>query len=171
MATRMGRWDCTSCGTRGILGPEQACTQCGAARPDDVRFYLPQNEPAVTDPAQIAEAQAGPDWDCLHCGADNKATHKSCSQCGAERGSSPTLAVREYGLGEVPRSGDEEEKERSPTRPASVTQKRSSPGLNPDKTWMPASGKPNLLPVGALVIVLLLIAWLFWPRQEMLAVI
>lgn len=106
MAIREGRWDCESCGHKGILGRELACPKCGYRRPDGVKFYLPQDAQEVTDEALRQRAEAGADWVCEWCGASSVATAQACSQCGAERGTSPSQQVKEYTLEEVPQTGD-----------------------------------------------------------------
>jgi hypothetical protein len=70
-----------------------------------VRFYLSDDAPILVDPERLAEAAAGPDWACEHCGAGNRALHEDCGGCGAPRGSSPGQMVVEYTLDDVPRSG------------------------------------------------------------------
>lgn len=120
MAIREGRWDCTTCGTVGLLGRQVDCPQCGTPRPAGVRFYLPEDAPEVTDEAQLAQARAGADWLCEHCGGSSRATAEMCADCGAARGSSPEQETREYALAAVPRSGDEGEavrRERRATPP------------------------------------------------------
>lgn len=107
MAIREGRWDCDSCGTKGILGRELTCPQCGRRRPEGVRFYLPDDASAVTDESLIERAEAGADWLCEYCGASNLATREVCKQCGAPRGESTAQEVREYESSEVPRSGEQ----------------------------------------------------------------
>jgi hypothetical protein len=105
MAIREGRWDCPSCGSTGLLGRDVTCAGCGSPRPQGVRFYLSDDALVVTDAARLAEAKAGPDWVCEHCGGSARATQASCPGCGAPRGSSPTQAVHDYDAAEVPRSG------------------------------------------------------------------
>jgi ribosomal protein L37E len=105
MTIREGRWDCARCGTRGLLGRDTECSGCGGARPKDVRFYLPEEEAAVSDAARQAQAEAGADWICEHCGSSTRATRAECQQCGAGRGSSAAQQVRDYGMDEVPRDG------------------------------------------------------------------
>lgn len=107
MAIREGRWDCPSCGSRGELGRNVNCASCGNPRPRGVRFYLPGNEPVVSDSERLREARAGADWVCEHCGGSARATQDACPGCGASRGSSPTQETRVYGNDEVPR-GDRE---------------------------------------------------------------
>jgi ribosomal protein L40E len=107
MAIREGRWDCPSCGSRGIYGRHVDCPGCGKPRPAGIRFYLTDDAPVITSTAQLAEARAGADWICEHCGASNRATVTDCAGCGAPRGSSPTQRVIDYKTTDVPRSGDE----------------------------------------------------------------
>lgn len=107
MTIREGRWDCDSCGTKGVLGRELACPQCGRRRPEGVRFYLPEDADIVTDEPLIERAEAGADWLCEFCGASNLATREACKQCGAPRGESPAQAVQEYDEEAVPRSGEQ----------------------------------------------------------------
>jgi hypothetical protein len=106
MAIREGRWDCATCGAKGLLGRDKICPQCGDPRAQGVKFYLPEDAAEVTDAAHLQVAKAGPDWLCLFCNSSNRAAAKICEQCGAERGAAPTQAVKEYALGEVPRTGD-----------------------------------------------------------------
>jgi hypothetical protein len=89
MAIREGRWDCAACDTRGNLGRDRACKNCGRPRADDVKFYLPDDAEEVTDAAQLALAKAGADWYCEHCGSGQTNANADCLQCGAPRGSSP----------------------------------------------------------------------------------
>lgn len=105
MAVRVGRWDCTTCGTKGIYGPETRCPNCGAARPEDVRFYLPSEAELVTDEARLREARAGVDWICGHCRTQNKAADTRCVSCDNPRddiSEDVALTERTYGLDEVP---------------------------------------------------------------------
>lgn len=92
MAVYEGRWDCPRCGLRGNRGSARACGGCGARRPVDVTFYLPEDEPAITSEAELREALAGPDWGCRHCGAGNGALDRFCTGCGAPRGADSRLA-------------------------------------------------------------------------------
>lgn len=107
MAIREGRWDCPSCGSRAVFGRHVDCPGCGKPRPAGTRFYLTDDAPVITDAAQLAEATAGADWVCAHCGASNRATRAECGGCGAARGTSPSQPVVAYGPGQVPRAGGE----------------------------------------------------------------
>jgi len=105
MSVYVGRWDCPTCGTKAIAGPETRCPNCGSSRPKNVRFYLPEDAEMVDDEARIKEARAGADWICGHCGTQNKAADTACKACGNERDESSqdvALSEREYGLDELP---------------------------------------------------------------------
>lgn len=124
MAIREGRWDCPSCGTKGILGRHTSCSQCGRPRPKGIKFYLPSNTDEVADPSLLAIAQQGADWICQYCSASNRVADQFCTQCGAERGTSPTQDVKSYGLDDVPHSGDND----SPVPALSIAASKPSKG-------------------------------------------
>jgi hypothetical protein len=130
MAIREGRWDCPSCGSKAVFGRHVDCPGCGKPRPAGIRFYLTDDAPVITDAAQLAEAKAGADWICEHCGASTRATETDCGGCGAPRGTSPSQPVIDYGPGQVPRSVDA-----SPAAPA-----ESPPA--PEALLAPAPGNP-----------------------------
>lgn len=83
MTIRMGYWDCPSCGNKKNLGPNPTCAGCGRPRGPNIPFYTDDAAPIVEDPALVAAARAGADWKCKYCGADNRAGHMDCHQCGA----------------------------------------------------------------------------------------
>jgi len=106
MAIREGRWDCQYCGTVGNLGRDSACDNCGRSRPDGTKFYL-ADDATVEDKRLQQQALLGPDWVCEFCGTSNAGDKTVCGSCGAPReGGSPTQEIIEYGVGEVPDSGD-----------------------------------------------------------------
>jgi hypothetical protein len=105
MAIREGRWDCPSCGSVGQLGRNLHCTGCGAPRPESILFYLPDDAAEVTEAQLLAQANAGVDWVCEHCGGSARATDRFCPGCGAPHGGSHDREVREYGMDDTPRSG------------------------------------------------------------------
>ncbi len=78
-----GKWNCKQCGNVGNRGPADFCPACGAAKPEEVEYYLLDEVEAVTNSAQLAEASAGPDWSCTYCKGANKAGYKFCDSCGA----------------------------------------------------------------------------------------
>lgn len=107
MAIHVGRWDCTTCGFKGVRGPETECPNCGADRPKNVKFYLAAEEDIVQDPAVLRRARAGADWRCSFCTQNNPNDVDVCKDCGNTRSASDKqLAVKSYSTAEVPRSGD-----------------------------------------------------------------
>jgi ribosomal protein L40E len=107
MAIRVGRWDCRFCGHKGNLGPNKNCATCGRPRGDDVKFYLPEDAPEVTDASEIARARNGPDWICDHCGASNAENVARCQGCGNEKSQTDKgLEAKVYNLNEVPTTGE-----------------------------------------------------------------
>ncbi len=94
MAIREGKWRCPYCSSVN-RGADLACPGCGAQRDEDVRFFLEDDAPEVTDEQLLARAQAGADWLCAFCSTSNTPEARSCVQCGAEKGSSPSREVRE----------------------------------------------------------------------------
>jgi len=94
MAIREGAWDCPSCGRTGNRGSHKHCGGCGAPRGLDVAFYLPEDAPEVTAAAELARAQAGPDWNCSFCEGDNPGDNQFCGGCGASKeGAAPRPVV------------------------------------------------------------------------------
>lgn len=102
MAIREGAWDCPHCGRQKNRGPDKFCGGCGAPRGEDVRFYLPDNAREVTEAAELARAQAGPDWICPYCAGDNPAANAFCSGCGAPRDGAASRQVVEHRDAPVP---------------------------------------------------------------------
>ena len=96
MATYEGAWDCPNCGRKRNRGPDKHCGGCGVPRSPEVPFYLPEDAREVTEEAELARAQAGPDWTCAYCQGDNPATDAFCVNCGAGRDGSKPREVIEH---------------------------------------------------------------------------
>ena len=112
MAIRVGRWDCTTCGHIGNLGPETRCVACGAPRPPGVKFYLATDAEIIEDEKRLREAKAGADWVCGHCTAHNKAAETACHACGKPRdelSKDVELESRVYEGDSVPTTGERPE--------------------------------------------------------------
>ncbi len=142
MAIREGRWDCPSCGSRGQLGRNVECTGCGAPRPQGIRFYLPGNEPPVTDAQRLAQARAGADWTCEHCGGSARATEGECPGCGAPRGSSPARPVLDLDNAQVPRSSADAEAAEDADRAAERARKAQAAAAGGAKAGAAAGATP-----------------------------
>ena len=116
----LGLWDCPSCEGVGIRGDVYGCPNCGAGRPPEVRFYLPEDAERITDAAAQAAARAGADWQCEYCDQWVGAGIDGCPYCdggelsGAKRQevkdvvTSPPQSVVESAAAEGP--GEAEEK-------------------------------------------------------------
>ena len=132
MAIRIGRWDCPTCGTVGVPGPETRCPNCGASRPKNVQFYLPPESEVVEDEVLIREARAGADWVCGHCHSQNKAAADQCFSCGNPRDEESediALREREYRPGEAPKA--------APSRPRTL-HPEEQPKPKRNRSWLPA---------------------------------
>jgi hypothetical protein len=107
MAIHVGRWDCTTCGYNGVLGPETECSNCGADRPKNVKFYMAAEEDIVQDPTVLRRARGDADWRCSFCTQNNPNEVKTCKDCGNSRSASDKqLEVKTYTTANVPRTGD-----------------------------------------------------------------
>ena len=89
-----GKWDCTSCGTKAILGRHKECPGCGNPREAGVEMKFDFGEvrsdgsvaaETVTDADALKTAEAGADWFCAFCGTGNSNELKKCGNCGADR--------------------------------------------------------------------------------------
>lgn len=106
MSVYVGRWDCKSCGHKGILGPETECPNCGSDRPKDVQFYMVTASEKVEEETTLKQAKAGADWRCSYCGQNNATTTTICKDCGHTKADGDALlTVRDYDTTEVPTSG------------------------------------------------------------------
>lgn len=84
MAIREGKWKCPNCDTVN-RGRDMDCKGCGATREPDVKFFLEDDAPEVTNEALLKTAQGGADWICPFCGTTNRHALQVCAQCGAAR--------------------------------------------------------------------------------------
>ncbi|MBX3275912.1 MAG: hypothetical protein KF729_36990, partial [Sandaracinaceae bacterium] len=78
-------WVCSACGQRN-LGRHEKCQRCGDPKDASERWIMPDDTasaPTITDPALLAQASAGPDWQCGYCGSHQKRLDGACARCGA----------------------------------------------------------------------------------------
>ncbi len=156
MAVKIGRWDCPTCGHVGVLGPEIACPNCGASRPQDVRFYLPEDAETVTDEAAIQRSRAGADWICGHCSSQNPVSEIMCRSCGNPRDEdSDDRAVeeRQYAPGQVPTSSVTRKKTLHPEEQAPQQPKRLRRLILLTLLGLVLVGAGGAIPVGVVVTV------------------
>jgi hypothetical protein len=101
-------WACPYCQMNDIWGYVFECPGCGACRPKGIHFYLKSNAPKLTV-EQIKLIGSDPNWYCEYCQSGNPSTKENCWQCGAEKDTSPTHRVTDYGDGPVPSTAKEAE--------------------------------------------------------------
>ncbi len=84
MTIREGKWKCPGCGeiNRGAVSQ---CASCGATRDANVKFFLDEDAPEVTDEEEIKKAKAGADWICEFCGNASPTFATVCAGCGAPK--------------------------------------------------------------------------------------
>lgn len=155
MAIREGAWDCPHCGRKRNRGPEKYCGGCGAPRGDEVKFYLPEDSPEITAADALRRAQAGPDWTCNFCEADNVSDHAFCSSCGAPRDGAAARPVVEH------------RKDAPPAAPPPAAALDAAPPSPPSALKSRGCFKIGCL---GLVAVVLLFWFLGRPREETLTV-
>lgn len=160
MALREGRWLCPHCGSEN-QGRFESCQSCAAARPEEVRFYLPGDAQALEDARLIRDALSGADWYCSHCGGANpNATAgdpvTACRHCGQARDTEDRSGqIRHYGVGEVPKTAAEA----MPARPSRRSVEERSTSSSEQR------GKPLKTFVAIAVFLVLAITWWAWPRH------
>ena len=92
-----GKWKCPNCSTLN-RGRDVKCSACGQAR-ENVEFIYDESAPEVTDAAELADANSGPDWVCGFCATSNRAVIEKCRQCGAARGEGKSREVTDVKQG------------------------------------------------------------------------
>ncbi len=84
-------WDCSSCGTTGLLGKSQRrCPNCGAPQ-DPTKRYFPRPGEAV---AVQGHAFVGADWSCAACSTPNGAAASFCANCGNPKDGNAAVATK-----------------------------------------------------------------------------
>ena len=76
-------WVCPSCNSRN-RGPVKTCENCGAAQPENVKFFAPAEAKLIQDENAKRIASVGPDIHCGFCGTRNPGNATVCSQCGGD---------------------------------------------------------------------------------------
>src|SRR3954452_8475650 len=108
-----GTWNCSSCGTKGILARHKKCPTCNNPREltgQESEFDFGDTDAAtgkslsegVTDEKALELANAGADWVCAYCGASNRGDQGSCRNCRAERSSDAKVLQEEADPGLPP---------------------------------------------------------------------
>lgn len=84
-------WDCSSCGTQGLLGKtHRRCPHCGAPQDPDTRYFpAPGHEVEAKDHRFV-----GVDWTCAACETPNSRAAGFCVNCGNPREGNADVARR-----------------------------------------------------------------------------
>jgi hypothetical protein len=108
-----GYWKCSHCGAE-ISGKYKLCLSCGGPIPLPLPgqfsvFYLKPGGATVEEPTDHAKANAGPDWVCSHCFANNAGILRACTSCGNVREDSDSVRkTKRYKRGmKVPQTWEE----------------------------------------------------------------
>jgi hypothetical protein len=79
-----GFWDCPYCGEKRIGGLQMKCTNCGASRGEDIKFYMDDPKNYISE-EKAKTISKNPDWLCSFCGAYNSDNNSECENCSATR--------------------------------------------------------------------------------------
>ena len=75
-------WDCSSCGTKKLLGKShRRCPNCGAAQDARKRYFPPPGEELPVE----GHVFVGMDWNCGACQTPNSRAAEFCVNCGHPR--------------------------------------------------------------------------------------
>ena len=84
-------WNCSSCGTTGLLGKSQRrCPNCGAPQ-DPTKRYFPRPGEAVL---VQGHSFVGADWSCAACSTPNGAAASFCANCGNPKDGNAAVATK-----------------------------------------------------------------------------
>ena len=107
--TFWGKWDCTTCGLKGLSGKLKQCSSCGNPREADelANVYIGAtrnadgsvNAPSIGDAEELKMAHAGPDWSCPYCGSNERNDRGNCRNCGGSRFAEAESAAGDRGEG------------------------------------------------------------------------
>src|SRR4051812_38974182 len=75
-------WDCSSCGTKKLLGKtHRRCPNCGAPQDPSKRYFPAPGEEVAAD----GHVFVGADWVCAACTTPNSKAAQFCGNCGNPR--------------------------------------------------------------------------------------
>lgn len=79
-------WKCDSCNSSN-KGRYMKCQNCGNPKEKHEKYNIDENLTAlaVTDPAMLAQAKAGKNWECDYCGGSVRNLHGECNTCGGPK--------------------------------------------------------------------------------------
>lgn len=78
-------WDCAQCGSKGLLGSVETCSQCSKPRDKHIVFYRDSTNETLVSPEAAQRYQGGADWICEYCDGLNSSGKTHCGSCSAEK--------------------------------------------------------------------------------------
>ena len=85
-------WDCSSCGTRKLLGvTHRYCPHCGSPQDPESRYFPPDSEKVAVEHHELV----GRDLTCGACGTPNSRKANNCLSCGRSLESQTQAVVRD----------------------------------------------------------------------------
>jgi hypothetical protein len=166
-----GKWDCTSCDTRGISGEFKICSSCGNPREKGelANAYVSGsklNSGRVVGVEEVKTPYVGPDWHCFNCDSGNKGNVDKCKQCGAPAaGNTPQKYSKTFTekINPPPRNNPKYPPYTPPKTP------RNNPPLSPPPSppsskaaILVSSGVSTLTVLGGLALAITLIVGIWW---------
>jgi hypothetical protein len=139
-------WDCSSCGSKGLLGrSHRHCPNCGAPQDPAQRYFPPEGQ----DIRAAAYRYEGADRICGGCTTPNGGLAKCCKNCGAPLDGSARVEVERH------------------NKPQPASKSNAPAGTSTPVPWWRKRWRP--LAVGAVVLVAVLVA-VFWTKAIQVAV-
>lgn len=145
-------WDCSSCGTKQLLGKtHRRCPHCGAPQDPTTRYFPPEGQEVPVE----GHVYVGADWRCAACETPNSRAADFCVNCGNPREGNAAVKLVEDGAAPAPGAAA---KAAAPAVAGSSSSPRRS------RRWLVAAAG-----LGAVLLVLLLIA-VFWTRDTVVTI-
>lgn len=154
MATYEMLWDCSSCGTRQLLGKtHRRCPHCGAPQDPTRRYFPPEGHEVPVE----GHVYVGVDWRCAACETPNSRAADFCVNCGNPRegNTSVKLVVDGPALDKPAAVG--------PQGTAAIDADPASSSSR-SRRWLIAASA-----LGGLAMVLLLVS-IFWTRETAVSI-
>jgi hypothetical protein len=83
-------WDCSSCGSKKLLGKtHRRCPHCGAPQDPNTRYFPPPGEEVAAE----GHIYVGVDWHCAACQTPNSRAAGFCANCGNPRDGNVAVKV------------------------------------------------------------------------------
>lgn len=163
-----GLWDCPYCGEKGIGGLTKECPNCGRPQDVDTKFYIGAKK-RYLDEETAKDYGKGADWTCSYCDSLNRYNENVCKGCGASR----EEADGSYYDNRIKQGADAEELEKSAGKKVELSEKTQKKLAEKEAAEAAkrqaelAAARKKRMPffIGALVVLIGLLVWIFMPRH------